>query len=185
MRRRQQAWTAPLVALAVTLALAALGGCAGMDLKEQYPRKEGGRPIPTPEGKRQTVFGRGGINFFGVEGDDLKGSGGGGGIGVNSFLWRATLDTVSFMPLRSADPFGGVIITDWYAPPEAPDNRFQMTVYILDRRLRADGLKVAVFRQSRSGQDWVDAAISSNTRTDLENAILTRARQLRMAAIPQ
>ncbi|MDP6622167.1 MAG: DUF3576 domain-containing protein [Alphaproteobacteria bacterium] len=185
MRRRQQAWTAPLVALAVTLALAALGGCAGMDLEEQYPRKEGGRPIPSPEGKRQTVFGRGGINFFGDEGDDLKGRGGGVGIGVNSFLWRATLDTVSFMPLRSADPFGGVIITDWYAPPEAPDNRFQMTVYILDRRLRADGLKVAVFRQSRSGQDWIDSAVSSNTRTDLENAILTRARQLRMAAIPQ
>ncbi|MDP6406918.1 MAG: DUF3576 domain-containing protein [Alphaproteobacteria bacterium] len=185
MRRLQQAWTAPLVALVATLALATLGGCAGMDLEEQYPRKEGGRPIPSPEGKRETVFGRGGINFFGDEGESEIGKGGGGGIGVNSFLWRASLDTVSFMPLRSADPFGGVIITDWYAPPEAPDSRFQMTVYILDRRLRADGLKVAVFRQSRSGPNWVDAAISSNTRTDLENAILTRARQLRMAAIPQ
>ncbi|MDP6622991.1 MAG: DUF3576 domain-containing protein [Alphaproteobacteria bacterium] len=185
MRRLQQAWTAPLVALVATLALATLGGCAGMDLEEQYPRKEGGRPIPSPEGKRETVFGRGGINFFGDEGESEIGKGGGVGIGVNSFLWRASLDTVSFMPLRSADPFGGVIITDWYAPPEAPDSRFQMTVYILDRRLRADGLKVAVFRQSRSGPNWVDAAISSNTRTDLENAILTRARQLRMAAIPQ
>jgi len=70
-------------------------------------------------------------------------------IGVNGYLWRATLDTLSFMPLQSADPYGGVIVTDWYTNPEKPDERFKCTVYILDSRLRADGLNVAVFKQRR------------------------------------
>jgi len=106
----------------------------------------------------------------------------GDSIGVNSFLWRAALDTLSFIPLASADPFGGVIITDWYSPPEAPDERFKVNVFILDRKLSADGIRAAVFRQKRSrdGQ-WSDSAVSGSTQTDLENAILTRARQLRVS----
>lgn len=105
-------------------------------------------------------------------------------IGVNGFLWRATLDTLSFMPLASADPYGGVIITDWYANPEKPDERFKATVYILDSRLRADGLNVSLFKQLRdaSGQ-WVEAPVTGQTETDVENAILTRARQLRISNI--
>jgi hypothetical protein len=105
-------------------------------------------------------------------------------IGVNGYLWRATLDTLSFMPLASADPYGGVIITDWYANPEAPNERLKVTVYILDARLRADGLNVAVFKQNKGpdGQ-WIDAPSASQTETDLENAILTRARQLRLSNI--
>ena len=105
-------------------------------------------------------------------------------IGVNGYLWRATLDTLSFMPLASADPYGGVIITDWYTNPEKPDERFKCTVYILDSRLRADGLNVAVFKQNRDAQGaWVDAPSASQTETDIENAILTRARQLRLSNI--
>jgi hypothetical protein len=105
-------------------------------------------------------------------------------IGVNGYLWRATLDTLAFMPLASADPFGGVVITDWYANPEKPDERFKATVYILDTRLRADGLNVTVFKQARdSAGGWVDAAVTDQTETDLENAILTRARQLRLSNI--
>ncbi|MDP6567433.1 MAG: DUF3576 domain-containing protein [Alphaproteobacteria bacterium] len=127
-----------------------------------------------------SVFGPGGINIFGG-GSEGTGAEGGGGIGVNSFLWRASLDTLSFMPLSSADPFGGVIITDWYSLPESPEERFKMTVYILDRRLRADGLKVAVFRQLKDqARQWSDAAVSTDTAIQLENAILTRARQLRL-----
>jgi hypothetical protein len=105
-------------------------------------------------------------------------------IGVNGYLWRATLDTLSFMPLASADPYGGVIITDWYANPEAPNERLKVTVYILDARLRADGLNVAVFKQNKGpdGQ-WIDAPSASQTETDLENSILTRARQLRLSNI--
>ncbi|HEX6843348.1 MAG TPA: DUF3576 domain-containing protein [Stellaceae bacterium] len=109
------------------------------------------------------------------------GQGGPSGVGVNSYLWRATLDTVSFMPLASADPFGGVIITDWYSPSETPNERFKMNVLILGRELRADGVRATVFRQKRdaSGQ-WADAPVEPQTGIDLENAILTRARQLRL-----
>ncbi len=105
-------------------------------------------------------------------------------LGVNGYLWRATLDTLSFMPLATADPWGGTVITEWYANPEKPDERFKATVYILDTRLRADGLKVTVFKQAKdSGGNWVDTETSAQTETDLENAILTRARQLRMSNI--
>jgi len=105
-------------------------------------------------------------------------------IGVNGYLWRATLDTLSFMPLASADPYGGVIITDWYVNPEKPDERFKCTVYILDARLRADGLNVAVFKQNRDVTGaWVDAPHAAQTETDIENSILTRARQLRLSNI--
>ena len=111
-------------------------------------------------------------------------AGAGVGVGVNNYLWRASLDTISFMPLASADPFGGVIITDWYAPSSTPAERFKVTVYILDRQLRADALKVSVFRQQRGTDgEWSDAALDPETPSKLENAILTRARQLRIASI--
>ena len=103
-------------------------------------------------------------------------------IGVNAYLWRASLDTLAFMPLASADPYGGIIITDWYASPEQPTERFKATVYILDTRLRADGLNVSVHRQSRNGQgEWIDASTASTTEESIENAILLRARQLRVS----
>jgi hypothetical protein len=103
-------------------------------------------------------------------------------IGVNGYLWRATLDTLAFMPLQSADPYGGVVITDWYTNPEKPDERFKATVYILDSRLRADGLNVTVFKEVSNGAGgWIPAPTASQTSTDIENAILTRARQLRLS----
>lgn len=103
-------------------------------------------------------------------------------LGVNSYLWHASLDTLAFMPLASADPFGGVIITDWYSAPDDSNERMKVTVYILDRRLRADGLKIAVFRQTKSGDVWVDAAVNPDMSVRLEDAILTRARELRLAS---
>jgi hypothetical protein len=104
------------------------------------------------------------------------------GIGVNAYLWRASLDTLSFMPLASADPWGGVVNYDWYVNPQTPNERFKATVFILDRRLRADALNVAVTKEERdaSGQ-WVSASVAAQTETDLENAILTKARQLNLA----
>ena len=105
-------------------------------------------------------------------------------LGVNSYLWHATLDTLSFMPLQSADPFGGVIITDWYSDPSNPNERMRVTVYILDRRLRADGLKISTFRQTRSADGWVDAQVNPDTANKLEDAILVRARELRLASTP-
>ena len=106
-------------------------------------------------------------------------------LGVNSFIWRATLDTLNFMPLASADPVGGVVISEWYSAPDNPNEHMKVTVYILDRRLRADAVKVSVFRQIRAAQGWQDAQINPDTGVKLENAILTRARELRLASIPR
>lgn len=102
------------------------------------------------------------------------------GVGVNSFLWRASLDTISFIPLKSADPFGGVILTEWYTPNTTSNERIKVDILIIDRQLRADGLKVSVFRQKRQGAEWVDQPVDTQTATQLENVILTRARQLRI-----
>lgn len=105
----------------------------------------------------------------------------GGVIGVNSYLWRASLDTISFMPIKSADAFGGVILTDWHSPSESPNERFKLNVYILDRALRADGIRVAAFRQILDqNSQWRDARLTKKTSRKIEDAILTRARQLRL-----
>ncbi len=102
------------------------------------------------------------------------------GLGVNGFLWRASLDTLSFMPLVSADPAGGVIITDWYTAPTAQNERFKVQVYILDVNLRADAVRVNVFRQEQQANiGWVDAPVAPETKTQMENSILSRARELR------
>ncbi|NNE85600.1 MAG: DUF3576 domain-containing protein [Alphaproteobacteria bacterium] len=126
----------------------------------------------------------GDINLLGP--DRNADDGGASGIGVNGFLWRASLDTLSFLPLSSADPFGGVIITDWYSPPESPEERFKVTTYILGRQLRSDGVRVAVFRQELAdGRGWVDSQVEDQTGSKLEGAILNRARELRIASTDQ
>jgi hypothetical protein len=105
-------------------------------------------------------------------------------LGVNAYLWRASLDAVSFMPMASEDPFGGVIITDWYSPAESPTERFKVNVYIVDRQLRSDGVHATIFKQNKTPDGhWIDAPIDPKTQADFENAILTRARQLRITAI--
>lgn len=126
----------------------------------------------------------------GRSGGGIFGGGGGGGggrtedgIGVNSYLWRASLDTLNFMPLQSADPFGGVIITDWYSAPTTPNERFKATVYILDTRLRADALNVSIFRQTNGSGQWADASVDPDTEIQIENAILQRARELRLSNV--
>jgi hypothetical protein len=107
----------------------------------------------------------------------------GGSIAVNPFLWRAALETIDFMPLNQTDPFGGVIITDWYTPPESPNERFKLNVYVLDRALRADGVRVAVFRQVQSNGSWLDAEVDAQTAARIEDNILARARELRVASL--
>ena len=104
-------------------------------------------------------------------------------IGVNSYLWRAALETVSFAPLLQADSNGGVIVTDWYANPSNPGERVKMTVTILDSDLRADALRVAASRQVAQGGGWVDAPVQAATVQKLEDIILTKARDLRRQAI--
>lgn len=127
--------------------------------------------------KEPSILGDGGLMLLGrSKGDDS----GGAGIGVNSFLWRASLDTISFMPLASADPFGGTIITDWYSPPETPSERFKLNVFILDKQLRSDGVSVKVFRQNLKNGSWRDSTTTDTTARQLEEAILMRARQMRV-----
>jgi len=106
------------------------------------------------------------------------------GIAVNSFLWRASLDTLSFMPLVSADPFGGVIITDWYSTSEKSKEKFKVVAYILDKDLRVDSLKVSVFKKLKDENDeWVDSKPSSILQNKVEDAILTKARKYKIQTI--
>lgn len=105
-------------------------------------------------------------------------------LAVNSYLWRAAVDTVSFAPLLQANPSSGVIITDWYTNPKAPGERVKLTVAVLDPDLRADALRVSAARQVNQNGTWVDAPVSAATVQKLEDIILTRARDLRRSAVP-
>ena len=167
--------SAIVTALLATLLLSA---CEGV--KTQRPDGESGEDKIKKSGGK--LFGD--INLLGPNRDEDASNS--SGIGVNGFLWRASLDALSFLPLSSADPFGGVIITDWYAPPESPDERFKVTAYILGRQLRSDGVRVSVFRQKLvDGRGWVDSQVEDQTGAKLEEAILSRARELRIASADQ
>jgi hypothetical protein len=162
------------------LAAVAIAGCSGVTVEEpEVVRNEQTERIRQQYG---TITGDEGLLVFSSrEREDQDG--GGPSIGVNVYLWRAALETIDFMPLVQADPFGGVIITDWFSPPETPGERFKLTVYILDRVLRADAVKVAVFRQMNGDSGWADATVEPTTGTGIEDSILTRARELRIAAL--
>ncbi len=104
-------------------------------------------------------------------------------IGVNSYLWRAALETLSFAPMAQVDSNGGVMVTDWYSNPGSPGERVKVTATILDRDLRADALRIAASRQVLTSGQWVDAPVAAATVQKLEEIILTRARDLRRNAI--
>ncbi|MBK8630841.1 MAG: DUF3576 domain-containing protein [Sphingomonadales bacterium] len=104
-------------------------------------------------------------------------------IGVNAYLWRAALDTISFMPLVQTDSNGGVLVTDWYVNPNSPNERMKLTISVLDQDLRADALRVAASRQIAQNGVWVDAPVQAATVQKLEDIILTKARDLRRSAI--
>jgi hypothetical protein len=104
-------------------------------------------------------------------------------IGVNSYLWRAALETLSFAPMAQVDSNGGVMVTDWYTNPNSPNERVKVTATILDRDLRADALRVAASRQVLQAGQWIDAPVAAATVQKLEEIILTRARDLRRNAI--
>ena len=104
-------------------------------------------------------------------------------IGINAYLWRASLETVSFAPLLQTDSNGGVIVTDWYVNPKLPSERMKLTVTVLDKDLRADALRVAASRQVLQGSQWIDAPVQAATVQKLEDIILTKARDLRRSAL--
>ena len=163
-----------LLAAMALLAFGALSACSHV----HGPRADSTRA----EGQSRDSQSRGGFLMFGRHRQYADSGAAPSQIGVNAFLWRASLDTLNFMPLASADPFGGVIITDWYSNPSTPNERFKATVYILDTHLRADALNVSIFRQTLgAGGNWAEAAVDPDTEVQIENAILQRARQLRLS----
>jgi hypothetical protein len=156
-----------------------------------YAAKDPVGPRPGPKTKYDPFYDK---SLFGEDGISLNAlrSGSGGILGgdekarlpVNKYIWQAALDTLSFLPLVSTDPFTGVIATDWGATAEAPGERFKVTAYILNPGLSAASLKVAVFREVRGGDgQWLPAPVSADTARQLEDAILTRARQIRIAEV--
>ncbi|MBX9699466.1 MAG: DUF3576 domain-containing protein [Acetobacteraceae bacterium] len=169
--------------LALGLLLPVLAACGGENSRQvrndEYGDYRNSAVRNRPQGASS------GIVVFGVDRERearlaAQGGGAGGpGMSVNAFLWRATLDTLSFMPLASADPFGGTIITEWYSPPAADGERFRAQAQIMGRQLRSDGVRVQVFRQVLQRGQWVDAPTSTATNAELEDKVLARARELR------
>ncbi|MFA4994389.1 MAG: DUF3576 domain-containing protein [Bdellovibrionales bacterium] len=161
--------------LSATFGLLALSACGGVKTEATYEDKE-----------RQELYKHGSLvsddGGWNILGGKEKKTSENTGIGVNGFLWRAALDTISFMPIASADPFGGVILTDWYSASETPNERTKLNILIRDRELTANGVKVSVFRQTKVAKGtWENASVAASTASSVENAILTRARQIRMA----
>lgn len=161
----------------ITLCLTAVVGCSSLksDDKQSYPQS----PEQTRRDRNGSLTGEG-LKLFGGGDDSEASSSAAVGIGINSYLWRATLDTLSFMPLISADPFGGVIITDWYEDSNNKNERFKINVIITSQTLRSDAVKVSVFKQVHKKSGWRDSKTSSAVASELENKILTRARELRI-----
>jgi hypothetical protein len=167
--------------LIAIVAMSFLSACSGARVEDDIPREIPGSPgVYTSSNASRSneigsLFGEGGLSLGGS-----RGAGGGAGIGVNALLWQATLDTIAFMPLVQADPFGGVILTDWYSTDTAPSERLKLNIFILGQELRADAVRVSMFRQRRTGADsWEDVAVQPQSPVGVENAILTRARLLR------
>jgi hypothetical protein len=157
--------------LASTLAL--LTSCSGKSKVEHtYPKSKD--ELETERMGRLT--GEDGIVLFGNKSRRSPGS---NGIGVNSYLWRATLDTVYTMPLLSADPFGGTIITDWQSLKGNPNERFKLNIVIIGSELRPDGVKVSAFKQVRKGNSWEEAKVSNGLSQEIEEKIISRARKMR------
>ena len=165
-----------LTACAAVALVLGLSGCGTREREYQTSRSDRDPSAKSGGGGITNLFGGGNSSAPAAE----------GAVAVNAFLWRASLDTISFMPLASADPFGGVIITDWFAPPETPEERFKVNVYILGRVLRADGIKVSVFRQQRDNAGrWNDVTVGPDVAVEIENAVLSQARELRLRAVAQ
>ena len=169
--------TAPIVL--VLVAILGLAGCGPAKVRPVADDEYQDYRLKGPE--RGKLFGDQGLAIGIGKGaaGNAQAQEGGAALGVNAYLWRGALDTLSFMPLASADPFGGVIITDWYQPPTSGNERFKATAYILGRQLRADGVKVSIFRQVAQGGQWVDQPVSAVTTSEIENKVLARARELR------
>ncbi len=148
-----------------------LAGCGHGSGDRSQPLSGDSTPLSTPS-QENHLLGE----------DKSAGAGDQGAVGVNAYLWRGAIDTLSFMPFASAEPEGGIIITDWYTPPTVSGERFKANAYILGKQLRSDAIRVSVFRQVLQDGQWVDQPVAPNTAADITNKILARARQLRADA---
>lgn len=173
MKQRHSIYTIAFLAVSVF----SLNACDSLPKGEaKYPHTRGGQVVYT--GEEESIFGEDGMDLFGKKKDeDTKGA---NGIGVNSYLWQASLDTVSFMPVASADPFGGVILTDWYSPNGVETERFKVNIFLTGRRLETSALRVSIFKQEKVGDVWKDLEVTKKTVTDMEDTILSKARELRI-----
>jgi len=149
-----------------------LSGCSGLDINSPEPEK---KPVSVLTGKPQ-----------GTPIDELLGEKGQtGGMPVNALLWRAALDIASFVPLDDVDTFGGSIVTEWYVPEGQPNRRLKLAVFVVGLELRSDAIQVRAYVQNRDGNTWANAGRDADLGRKLENLILTRARELRAAAISE
>lgn len=166
-----------LIATALVLTLAA---CEGVEKEAKYPTGAARDGVSDDiYAEKDSIFGEGGLSILGG-GNDKNST---DVITVNSYLWRASLDTVSFMPLTNVDPFGGVILTDWYSDGEKQNERYKLNVFVIGSQLRSDAIRVSAFQQKQSRGKWKDVKVDPSIATKIEDAILTRARQIRVAAI--
>lgn len=165
--------------MATLIALAGCSGGGGGDKASnpQLNNMQTASTSPAMLKKQEASGGPGNLLSLNLGGSKSQNT----GIPVNAYLWRASLDTLSFMPLASANPFAGVIVTDWYSPPSTPDERFKATAYILGKQLTANDVKVSVFRQVRQNGSWTDATVDPATVSGIEDRILARAAQLKGA----
>lgn len=166
----------PAASAAAVSLLLAVAGCESIDSSQEFPQDSDiGRPVAAGQDPEPGLFSGLGIGLGSSE-DAVEAQ-----LPVNKYLWRATLDTLAFLPLSSTDPYGGVIVTDWGAPPQTPDQRFKVSAFITSAVLRPQSLRVVVNKQTRDelGQ-WVAAPVAPQTARQMENAILTRARQIKI-----
>jgi len=158
--------------LLITPLILHLSGCSGLDIKSPEPEK---KPTSVLTGKPQgTPIGE----LFGEKGQT-------GGLPVNALLWRAALDIASFVPLDDVDTFGGSIVTEWYVPEDQPNRRLKLAVFVVGLELRSDAIQVRAYVQTRDGDGWTNAGRDSALGRKLEDLILTRARELRAAAVSE
>lgn len=170
-----------IVSAAVAASLLSVAACSSLKNIETKPAEV--NPTDMPKGPGLFSGESGNILDAFKSGNGESGTAG-GNIGVNIYLWRASLEVVSFMPITQADSNGGVITTDWYSSPEAPNERVRANILILGKSLRVEALKVTLFKQTRSsGGTWADAPVAEATRTALEDAILTKARVLKVQSL--
>lgn len=160
----------------LTLSILVLGGCSG----DMSPKSGQNVPMGRNEARKRDFGNLFGEDFLMFGGPKKQNSAAPISATVNPFIWRASLDTISFMPLTSADALGGVIVTDWYISPRTPHERIKVTIYVTNPQLRADAVKVSIYKQVNKGGTWVNARADAASATEMENIILSKARQLRI-----